>query len=417
MGEIVIKTEHLSKRYFRRRTHPRYFTLRDSISEFLKGHRGKERCDYFWALEDISFEVKRGSVIGVIGKNGAGKTTLLRILAGITEPTKGRAVVTGNVSSLLGIGTGFHPELTGRENIYLNGAILGMKRKEIDRKFDEVVAFAELEQFIDMPIKFYSSGMYVRLGFAVAAHLDSEVLLVDEILSVGDIGFQKKCLGLIDKLTHQNRTVVLISHNLSTILKLCREAILLDSGHIELRGSSSEVVNYYLNTSLRQSGEKIWQPQELAAIEGPFKPVALRLRNQSGTIVEHVFSHEPFTIEVEYGLSARVDQLRIAIYLFTFRGEFVLTSLDLDDPSRYEQWPSRGPGRYVSCCHIPANLFNEGRFILGFGAGVHNVISYCDYEHVLAFNVVYSGRSGSHWSEGRGGPLRPDLDWSIQHLT
>jgi len=254
MADVAIKAEGLGKRYRIGAVREPYYTLRDAIVGAVKAParllsrlgRGGER-DTIWALKDVSFEVKRGEVVGVIGRNGAGKSTLLKVLSRITKPTEGRAEILGRVGSLLEVGTGFHPELTGRENIFLNGSILGMKRREIKARFDEIVAFAEVEKFIDTPVKRYSSGMQVRLAFAVAAHLEPEILLVDEVLAVGDAAFQKKCLGKMGDVAREGRTVVVVSHNMATIEGLCKRCVLLDRGRLAGEGESAEVVQRYLN--------------------------------------------------------------------------------------------------------------------------------------------------------------------------
>jgi lipopolysaccharide transport system ATP-binding protein len=257
MSDIAIRVEKLSKRYRIGGPQVRYKTLRESIMgavaaplRYLRNPKSAIRNqETIWALKDVSFEVKRGEVVGVIGRNGAGKSTLLKILSRITEPTEGYAEIHGRVGSLLEVGTGFHPELTGRENVYLNGAILGMKRVEIDRKFDEIVAFAEIEKFLDTPVKHYSSGMHVRLAFAVAAHLEPEILLVDEVLAVGDAAFQKKCLGKMEDVAREGRTVLFVSHNMAAIQGLCRRAILLDHGAIAGDDVAIHVIELYLQSS------------------------------------------------------------------------------------------------------------------------------------------------------------------------
>src|SRR5207247_905772 len=241
MSDIAIRVENLSKRYEIGAAKRRHDTLRDQLADGLKAlfrNKGqpRQRKESIWALKDVSFEIKHGEVVGFIGRNGAGKSTLLKILSRITEPTAGHAEVRGRVGSLLEVGTGFHHELTGRENIYLNGAILGMKKAEIDRKFDEIVDFSGVEKFIDTPVKHYSSGMHVRLAFAVAAHLEPEILLVDEVLAVGDAAFQKKCLGKMGDVAKKGRTVLFVSHNMAAVTRLCPKAILLDNGSIALSG-------------------------------------------------------------------------------------------------------------------------------------------------------------------------------------
>jgi len=262
MSDVAIRVENLSKRY-RIGRREKYLTLSEVLTRsftapFRLFRRNEHSSDtnhqsqdnYIWALKDVSFEVKRGEVVGIIGRNGAGKSTLLKILARITDPTEGYAEVRGRVGSLLEVGTGFHPELTGRENIYLSGAVLGMKKKEIDKKFDEIVEFAEIEKFIDTPIKHYSSGMYIRLAFAVAAHLEPEILLVDEILAVGDTAFQRKCLGKMENVAKEGRTVLFVSHNMAAIENLCSKAILLNNGCITNIGDTRSVIQTYLKTSL-----------------------------------------------------------------------------------------------------------------------------------------------------------------------
>ena len=249
----AIEVHGLSKRYTLTGSHQtRYQTLRDAIGGVFKRgeHAGRVRSStILWALRDVSFEVEEGEALGVIGRNGAGKSTLLKILSRITEPTAGRARMHGRVASLLEVGTGFHPELTGRENIYLNGTILGMKRAEIDRKFDEIVAFAEVERFLDTPVKRYSSGMYVRLAFAVAAYMTPEILIVDEVLAVGDFEFQRRCLGKMNEVAHSGRTVLFVSHNMSAIEELCPQSILLKNGRVERSGPTQQVIAHYLSST------------------------------------------------------------------------------------------------------------------------------------------------------------------------
>ena len=266
MGDVVIRAEGLSKRYRigvrKTRRYYRYRTLRDAVSDramaslrsmasALKGGpsaAGSDANPYVWALQDVSFEIRRGEIVGIIGRNGSGKSTLLKILSRITEPTLGEARIYGRVGSLLEVGTGFHPELTGRENIYLNGAILGMKKAEIDRKFDEVVAFAEVETFLDTPVKHYSSGMYLRLAFSVAAHLEPEILLVDEVLAVGDAAFQQKCMGKMGDVAKEGRTILFVSHNMAAVENLCERAVVLDSGKVRSDASAHSAVAEYLSS-------------------------------------------------------------------------------------------------------------------------------------------------------------------------
>lgn len=436
MSDIAIRVEQLSKQY-RIGTHlggaPRvryYRTLRESLTEAIfspfrgfassqgdehinsKSHKGET----IWALKDVSFEVAKGQVLGVIGRNGAGKSTLLKVLSRITEPTEGVVEIHGRVGSLLEVGTGFHPELTGRENIYLNGAILGMKRREIDRKFDEIVAFSEVEKFIDTPVKRYSSGMYLRLAFAVAAHLEPEILVVDEVLAVGDAEFQRKCLGKMSDVAQEGRTVLFVSHNMSAILRLTEETIVLDQGKLVLRAPTPRAVDFYMSSGLAEMGEKVWKKEEIPAQSFPFEPIALRIRNASGKVVDTLRSTETATVEIEYQLHTPITALRVGIYLMTARGEFVFASFDTDEAEQYESFRVRPAGRYLSQCILPANLLNEGGYILGINASSYRIKRYFQDEQALSFNVDGAGAPGSQWLEARLGPIRPRLSWQIQPL-
>jgi lipopolysaccharide transport system ATP-binding protein len=375
-----------------------------------------DQPNYIWALKDVSFDLEEGKVLGIVGRNGAGKSTLLKVLSRVTEPTRGSVTVRGRVGSLLEVGTGFHPELTGRENIYMNGAILGMKRTEIERKFDEIVAFSEVEQFIDTPVKRYSSGMYLRLAFAVAAHLEPEILVVDEVLAVGDAEFQKKCLGKMGDVAQQGRTVLFVSHNMSAILRLTEEAIVLNKGQLIMRGPAQQAVDFYLSSGQAQAGERIWDADEVPPTAAPFYPIALRLKDPNGNVVDTVRSVEPLTIEMEYRLEAPLTGLRVGFYLSTMRGEYIITSFDTDDARQYEIFGARDSGHYISRCTLPADLFNEGRYSLGVNASSFGVRRYFQDEQALAFNVDISGAPGTQWAEPRQGPIRPRLDWKIEKV-
>ena len=372
--------------------------------------------NFIWALNDVSFDLEEGKVLGIVGRNGAGKSTLLKILSRVTEPTKGTVSVRGRVGSLLEVGTGFHPELTGRENIYMNGAILGMRHAEIEEKFDEMVEFSEVSQFIDTPVKRYSSGMYLRLAFAVAAHLEPEILVVDEVLAVGDAEFQRKCLGKMNDVAQQGRTVLFVSHNMSAILRLTQEAIVLKKGQLIKRAPTPEAVDYYLASGQAESGERVWEVEDIPVASAPFRPIALRVKDRRGKIVDTVRSTEPVTVEWEYCLDAPVTGLRVGMYLNTMRGEYVFTAFDTDDAEQYEQFGARQAGRYISRCHIPADFFNEGRYSLGVNASSFGVKRYFMDENALSFNVDISGAPGTQWPEIRQGPIRPRLDWKIEKI-
>ena len=417
MSTAAVRVEDLGKRYRLGGAAGGYRTLRDSLVSRLGRLRPSGLDDpkqTIWALRHVSFEVQHGQVLGIIGRNGAGKTTLLKILSRVTEPTEGFAEIRGRVGSLLEVGTGFHPELTGRENIYLNGAILGMKRIEIGRKFDEIVSFAEVERFVDTPIKHYSSGMNLRLAFSVAAHLEPEILVVDEVLAVGDAEFQRKCLGKMGDVAREGRTVLFVSHDMSAILRLTEEALLLEGGQIALRAPSQEAVDVYLASGLASEGQQVWQPGEpRLEMARPFRPLALRVLDRAGLPTGRVLSAEPFTVEFEYELEQDTKGLRVGLYLFTSRGEPVFTTFDTDDPQDFERLTVRRAGRYRSRCSIPPNLLNEGRFVLGVNASAFRIRSFFTDEHALSFSVDGTGAPGSHWAEPRRGPLRPALAWEV----
>jgi lipopolysaccharide transport system ATP-binding protein len=425
MSDIAIRVENLGKQYRIGIVQENYRTLRESLVNAiqapiraLKRRRSRDgnvsAIDLLWALRDVSFEVKKGQVLGVIGRNGAGKSTLLKILARVTEPSVGVAEIHGRVGSLLEVGTGFHPELTGRENIYLNGAILGMKRTEIERKFDDIVEFAEVAKFIDTPVKRYSSGMYLRLAFAVSAYLEPEILVVDEVLAVGDAEFQRKCLGKMSDVAHEGRTVLFVSHNMSAILRLTEETIVLDRGKLILRAPTQTAVDRYLSSGYAQVGERVWTPEVVPANSAPFQPVALRIRNSSGKVVDTLRSVEDITIEIEYKLSEPITGLRLGIYLQTTHGEVVFTSFDTDDADMYEQHRIRPVGHYLSRGIIPADTLNEGRYVLGLNASSYRVRRYFQDEQALTFNIDPAGAPGMQWAETRLGALRPRLNWQIE---
>jgi lipopolysaccharide transport system ATP-binding protein len=428
MSDYAIQVENIGKRYQLGALGMNYRTLRDTLVEGVQGaghallHPGQARQaalkedNHFWALKDISFNVDHGQVLGVVGRNGAGKSTLLKILSRVTEPTEGKAIINGRVGSLLEVGTGFHPELTGRENIFLNGAILGMKKTEIAARFDEIVAFSEVEKFIDTPVKRYSSGMYLRLAFAVAAHLEPEILVVDEVLAVGDAEFQRKCMGKMSDVAHQGRTVLFVSHNMSAILRLTEQTLVLERGKLIMQAPTQEAVDFYLSSGFSRQGEHIWTAEELPHDADAFVPIALRVRDPRGKVVDTVRSTEPITVEVEYELKQPVTGLRVGLYFNSTRGEPIFTSFDLDDPDKFAQYPSRKQGRYLSKCTVPANYFNEGRVVLGINASSYRIKRYFQDEQALVFSVDATGAPGMHWSEVRMGLLRPLLEWDIEEI-
>jgi lipopolysaccharide transport system ATP-binding protein len=424
MSDLAIRVEGLGKQYrIGSQSQTRYRTLRDSIGDaftwparMLRGEL-TARSEKIWALRDVSFELKQGQVLGVIGRNGAGKSTLLKILARVTEPSEGLAEITGRVGSLLEVGTGFHPELSGRENIYLNGAVLGMKRNEITRKFEEIVDFAGVSKFIDTPVKRYSSGMYLRLAFSVAAHLEPEILVVDEVLAVGDAEFQRKCLGKMSDVAEAGRTVLFVSHNMSAILRLTEQAIVLDGGKVVHSAPTREAVDYYMASGFSQSGERTWSAEEVPESSAPFRPIALRVRDPRGKVADTVQSREPLELEIEYELDKAIAGLRVGVYLSTIRGEVVFTSFDTDNPELFDRYATRPAGRYHSRAKIPANWLNEGQYILGINASAYRVRRFFQDERALAFNVDAMGAPGMQWPEPRQGPVRPQLDWEIEERS
>ena len=417
MTDIAIHVEKLSKKYKLGAMYERQDTLRDFLVSMVRSPFRKRPVSdnqTLWALKDISFDIERGSAIGIVGRNGAGKSTLLKVLSRVTDPTSGIGEIRGRVGSLLEVGTGFHPELTGRENIYLNGAILGMKRTEIEKKFDEIVDFSEVAKFIDTPVKRYSSGMYLRLAFAVAAHLEPDILVVDEVLAVGDAEFQRKCLGKMSDVAEQGRTVLFVSHNMSAILRLTTETLVMEKGKIVKRAPSNEAVDYYLSSGFVETGERIWDVDEIPENAAPFRPKALRIKNEQGLVVNTIRSTEDMTIELEYQLDEPVTGLRVGFYLMSARGEFIFTTFDTDEPQMYDRFSVREPGLYYSRCKIPADTFNEGRFVVGINASTYRIRRYFQDERAITFNIDPAGAPGMQWPEQRLGPTRPRLNWEIE---
>ena len=416
MSDVAIRAEGIGKRFRIGSMQSGYQTLRDvmvdSARSALKRGRRDRHAEHIWALRDVTFEVPRGQVLGIIGPNGAGKSTLLKILSRVTEPTEGTAEVDGRVGSLLEVGTGFHPELTGRENIYLNGAILGMRRVEIQRKYDEIVDFAEVERFIDTPVKRYSTGMQLRLAFAVAAHLEPEILLVDEVLAVGDAAFQRKCLGKMDAVAQEGRTILFVSHNMSAVGRLTHETLVIEGGRIVKRSPTAEAIDFYLTKGMESIGERKWS-SEAADTHAPFVPVGLRVVDANGGTASQVPTADPFDVEFEYELTEAVTGLRVGIYLSTSKGDRLLTSFDTDDLDAFHARETRPAGRYVSRCRIPANWLNEGRFMIGVNASSFGIRSYFTDEFALSFATDGTGAPGSQWPEARSGPFRPALEWQI----
>jgi lipopolysaccharide transport system ATP-binding protein len=435
MSDTAISVENLSKRYLvgHQSCHrERYTALRDVIgrearnfarkaADFVRGRQIVEgdEVEEFWALRGVSFEVKEGEVLGIIGRNGAGKSTLLKILSRITEPNEGRVTLRGRVASLLEIGTGFHPELTGRENIFLNGAILGMSRAEIRRKFDEIVSFAEVEAFLDTPVKRYSSGMYVRLAFAVAAHLDSEILAVDEVLAVGDAAFQKKCLGKIGDVARGGRTVLFVSHNMNAVERLCQRVLCMDHGR--LAGIYDDVrqgITAYLGDVDESAAVNVWTNQSRECENEYFVPERLEV----STTRPDALANEPFSgsypIEVLVSGEIRLADpaLIIGVCLYTQDNELLFRSYATDTPE--ECWPRLRPGKVRLRFLLPARFLNEGAYRMELCVGLLNRLWFVRPGSNTAF-VTFSIQGGlsdsPNWPFKRPGSLAPVLIWENCH--
>jgi lipopolysaccharide transport system ATP-binding protein len=366
-----------------------------------------------WALRDVSFQVEEGEVVGIIGANGAGKSTLLKILSRITEPTQGFAAIKGKISSLLEIGTGFHQELTGRENIYLNGTILGMTKKDIDAKFDTIVDFSGVEKYIDTPVKRYSSGMGVRLAFSVAAHLEPDILLIDEVLAVGDFDFQKKCLNKMQDVGQQGRTVLFVSHNMAAITRLCSRAILLENGQIKADGPSSEVVAKYMTSGTGLASERKWNSISKAPGGEIARLCSISVKDENDQVLQYFDIRKPITIEMEYDVLQSGYKLLPHHILFNEEGTRIFETVDTDPDWKGRKRPA---GRYVCSATIPGNMLQEG--ILYVQSGLLTLepqIWQFDEKDVVSFQVVDSldgTTARGEWSGVLPGAVRPLLKWT-----
>ena len=422
MSDYAIQVENLGKRYFidTDAETVAYKTLQDQIintltfpARLVRGEVMKPKQEV-WALKDVNFNVEHGQVLGVIGRNGAGKSTLLKLLSRVTEPTTGYAKINGRVGSLLEVGTGFHPELTGRENIFLNGAILGMKRTEIVRKLDEIIEFSGVGKYIDTPVKRYSSGMYLRLAFSVSAHMEPEILVVDEVLAVGDAEFQRKCIGKMSDVAGEGRTVLIVSHDMSAILRLTDEVLVLDQGTLQYRDVTTKAIDYYMSSGFSQTGEYIWDEKEIALSEQSFQPKSIKVKNKDGYVSDTVMGMDDNFVELEYELKEDVRGLRVGVYLYNMRGEMIFTSFDTDNLDLFGEYEIRPAGKYMSRCRIPAQLLNEGQFSLSMNASVFRVKRYFQGDQLVTFNVDGTSTAGKQWKENRRGAIRPTFDWTIE---
>jgi lipopolysaccharide transport system ATP-binding protein len=416
----MIVVDHVTKEYQLGARTAAYGMLRDAgprmIREALRRLTRPGKPSILKALDDVSFEVRAGETVGIIGRNGAGKSTLLKVLGRITQPTHGSIDLYGRVGSLLEVGTGFHPELTGRENIFLSGAILGMKNTEILRQFDAIVAFAEIPRFLDTPVKFYSSGMYMRLAFAVAAHLHPEILLIDEVLAVGDANFQKRCLGKIEEFRTIGRTVLFVSHNMASVLRLCERVILLEGGRVVADGPADQITRRYLQAGTGSPAERVWSAEGRVPGDEIAKLHAVRIRDSQGLIAPTLDIRQPFQVEVEYWARQAGTRPTVSIHFVNEEGVCLLVSNDFNN----RQWwrTPRSPGLVRAVCEVPGNFLAEGQIFV--------VVAVCSYNpdlvhllerDVVSFQVVdrsegdgVRGDYGGVWP----GVVRPMLDWRIE---
>ena len=434
MSNIAIKVENISKCYRIGLKENMHDSLAKSLFNFIKSpfknyskyrslynfddmkpDAGNNPSDIIWALSDVSFEVKKGEIFGFIGVNGAGKSTLLKILSRITDPTGGYAEIHGRISSLLEVGTGFHPELTGRDNVYLNGTILGMRKKEVDHKFDEIVGFSGVEKFIDTPVKRYSSGMKVRLAFAVAAHLEPEILLIDEVLAVGDAQFQKKCLNKMEEVSGEGRTVFFVSHSLPAITRLCPRTVLLHNGKVLADGPTHQVVSTYMNAGKGIRAQREWHDLSIAPGNNIVRLRAVRVKTKKNHTSDAVDIREPIEIEVEYKVLSSGEVLVPHFVILNEEGVVVFITLDLDPVWRNRP---RKKGCYLSTALIPGNFLSEGTlFVSPVISTLSPHITHLYAPEVIAFQVIDSLEGDSARGDYTGmmrGVVRPLLKWNTQ---
>jgi lipopolysaccharide transport system ATP-binding protein len=410
----VITVENLSKKYIiGHQKQERYTALRDVLANGAK-QLTRKLChpfsppaidsahEEFWALKDVSFDIKQGDRVGIIGRNGAGKSTLLKILSRITEPTSGRISIKGRVASLLEVGTGFHPELTGRENIFLNGAILGMSKAEIKKKFDEIVAFAEVERFLDTPVKHYSSGMYVRLAFAVAAHLEPEILIVDEVLAVGDAKFQKKCMGKMESVGIEGRTVLFVSHNMVALKSLCDKAIWLNAGKTVENGCANEVVSNYLNVGVPVNLQQVWNDPESAPGNKSVRLHSIQILYEGETKGEMLTVATPLNWEFQFWNFEQDAMLHISIHLFDNQD---IRIFNIGSP--VNTYPK---GLVKVLCHIPDNFLNDGLYRVQMLIVKDKSEVIFDFDNAAIFEVHDIERDGAWYGKWQGA-VRPNFRW------
>lgn len=413
---VAIKVENLSKKYIiqHEKKSAHYETLSESLIHnskniinrithpFSKSTIQQPTQEEFWALKDINFEINQGDKVGIIGRNGAGKSTLLKILSRITEPTSGKIHINGRIASLLEVGTGFHPELTGAENIYLNGAILGMKRQEIKNKFDEIVAFAEVEKFLDTPVKRYSSGMYVRLAFAVAAHLEPEILIVDEVLAVGDMQFQKKCLGKIGDVSKEGRTVLFVSHNMAALKSLCDKAIWLQAGSVIENGLAEQVVSNYLQNDMSVNMNQVWNDPENAPGNNNVRLHSVKISSENEHNSEFLTVATPINLEFEFWNFIPEASLNFSMVLYNTQDVCIFNTGSSTNVYAL--------GKVKGVCHIPENFLNDGIYRVRLLIVKDRSIVLVDFDNIALFEVHDVARDGA-WYGKWIGAVRPKFDW------
>lgn len=411
MSDTIIKVDGLGKRYIiSHESGERYTALRDVISrkakKLVKGAQQQlPSKEEFWALKDVSFEVKKGEAVGVIGRNGAGKSTLLKVLSRITEPTHGRIEINGRIASLLEVGTGFHPELTGRENVFLNGAILGMSRVEIKRKFDEIIDFSGVEKFLDTPVKRYSSGMYVRLAFAVAAHLEPEILVVDEVLAVGDVEFQKKCLGKMNEVSkNEGRTVLFVSHNISAIKTLCTSGIFLMNGKVRKTGDINDVMGEYLAIGITEADKDF-----ITVTDSVLDITDFYCTRENGDKTDTFKTSENIHVVIKTDIKTAVPQLRVGFDLLNSKMEVLFRSFD-DDIDTI----SRQTGKHTITGVIPADLLMEDGYYVNLRVGIHGQRWIDDGSYYLKINTEHLDGVNKYYRDFRPGFIMPAIRWKHQ---
>jgi lipopolysaccharide transport system ATP-binding protein len=418
----VITVEDLSKSYRIGGLDPAYATFREAFAKALVlplrrlSGKPKSAGEILWALKDVSFNVQPGEVVGIIGDNGSGKSTLLKIISRITVPTTGSTKVYGKLGSLLEVGTGFHPDLTGRENVFLNGAILGIRRAEVARRFDEIVAFSEISQFIDTPVKWYSTGMYLRLAFSVAIHLSAEVLLMDEVLAVGDAAFQLKCLDKMNEIRNQGMTILFVSHSMAAVTRLCERAILLDHGRILSDGPAHHVVREYLESSCQVAAERTWVDLSEAPGDETVRLCRVRICDERGHSVESVDIRQAVGIELTYEVIRPGRVLAPKVDLYNGEGVHLFGTHDVGQEWRYTQ---RAIGQYVSTAWIPGNFFSEGSLMVSAAIVSHTpaTILQAEVHSAVTFQVLdHQGKDSARgdYVGPMSGALRPLIDWTTR---